>query len=227
MNSLPLLSILEIIAAAEGSLGIAEIKEKTEIPPTTLNRLLNKLTECMYVEKVKHGLYRAGPGLVALGSAVIENAGTIRFRPLLAQLVEITGLNAELYSLSISGPSLLTWIGGQSEFRVRMFPGFRLATCNHPAVAFFVRQFPQATSAWGKQLVPNDQQHWQKMLTDANQNFIIERGYIRPELARACACTSDGRYCIGLSGLISEFTIKDTTLEQIMLGHISRFEKSK
>ncbi len=203
------------------------MRDSTGIPPTSLNRLLSKLIDCGYVQKIRHGEYRAGPGLVALGSSVMENAGTIRFRPMLNRLVEKTGLNAELYSLTQHGPTLLTWIGGRSEFRVRMFPGFRLPAMGHPATAFFKQHFPAATQAWDKSLDPEmGGEDWRRMLHDAEENFIIERGQIRPELGRACAATSDGAYCIGLSGLLSEFVLTDEELKNILLNELMNFEEN-
>ncbi len=227
MSEIPLLSVLEAVASADGPLSIAALREITGIPAATMHRHLGRLCDAMYVEKAQHGLYRAGPALVALGSSVIENAGTARFRPLLAELVDATGLNAELYSVTRNGPTLLVWLGGRSEFRVRMFPGFRLTACSHPATAFFFTRYPGAERVWGKPFAPTDSEHWQRMLAAAERNFIIERGHTRPELARACTCTSDGRYCIGLSGLCSEFTVDDNRLERMVRQRLARFEHNR
>ncbi|RMD78859.1 MAG: winged helix-turn-helix transcriptional regulator [Lentisphaerae bacterium] len=221
------LRIIEVIAEA-GEVSLRDLHQRTQIPLTSLHRQLGQLRKSGYVQKIQHGQYRIGPVLVRLAASIMNHAAESRYKPLLQRLVDKTGLNAELYAITRDGPVMICWIGGKSEFQVRMFPGFHLSSIGHPAVAFYKACYPKTQTIWGApfQFTTLSREEWEGWVKAAEeQNFIIERKRIRPELARLCVLTPDRQYCIGLSGLISEFTLPDETLRQIVHTELNNIIK--
>jgi hypothetical protein len=223
------LKLLRILTQADYSVSLPELREKTAMANTSLNRLLNQLMKEMYVQKIRHGEYTAGPALLNLGSNVLNNSISSLYRPLIEKLSEQTGLNGELYSLSPQGPIMLFWIQGRSEFRVRMYPGFRLQMEEHPAISFFLHRYPGNT-CWNREpkKILNDGTPLNEWLDQVERdNFLFEKGHVRPELARCCAALPGGELVIGLSGLISEFNWEKEELKELVHKNINDFEEEK
>lgn len=219
------LAILEMLAAAERELTTAEIQEATGLPPATLTRLLNNLRGLGYILKEGRGRYSIGGRMLAMSAAVLGHSYRVRFLPFMRELAELTGLNAELYMLAQQGPQLVIWEKGRSEFSPRMSPGHRIAHDNHPVVHFY-RLLTGRTELWGGlglagNLTEEERAEFARAARE--DNFIIERGHVRPEMARACMAAPGGVYVFGVSGLISEYRLGDGELREIMARKLAEF----
>lgn len=216
------LKLLKIIAASEHPLPIHEIREQTALANTTLNRLLNQLMKESYVSRAGRGRYTGGPALFHLGSAAVNNSLSSRYRPLIEDLAERTGLNSEIYSLGAQGPVMLFWIQGRSEFRVRMYPGFRLAAVQHPAVAFFLNRNP-GRLCWGKPaspVLPDGRPSGEWIASAVEGEVLFDRGLTRPELTRCAVLIPGEDLVVSLSGLTSEFPTDRDALAAVLLGAV-------
>lgn len=218
-----ILTILDCLSGFTGVATIADLKEATQIPSATLNRLLNRLVDCGYTIRERHGEYRIGPALVELSKRCLDVHIEERFRPFLRSLRDETGLNAELYSMTSQGPMMLFWEGGISEFRVRMNPGHLVKHSGHPAVQLHGILHPEATIVWDVPLV-KDQSSKPEDKTIFHEYFRYESGQVRPELSRCCVLTRDKRHCVGLSGLISEFTLSPENLNKFLNDKLEKME---
>lgn len=226
---LPLFSVVECIAAARTPVAFSVIRDKTRIAPATLTRLLAKLVQADYVRKPEHGRYEAGPGLVALGTQVMENAAAFPFRAILEGLAKATGQNAELYTLTASGPMLLLTVPGRTEVRAAMPPGSLVKNVfTHPAGLFHFNRFPEAYKWMAVPIrlrninVPELRTRVTRAVADG---FAVDRGGTRPELACAAVPTSDGAFCVCVSGGISDFPARgDARLRLVMHRVLKQFK---
>jgi DNA-binding IclR family transcriptional regulator len=207
------MSLLQALASSAEALSIGELRDKTGMAPATLNRQLKRLTEAGYIVKVRHGAYAVGGALISLSLQVMQHSGCNRYLPLMHELVRRTGLNAELYLLNGAGPTLLNWLGGVSEFRVRMSPGHPVSHPRHPAIAFYLAAHPEAPQAWSQ---PRNAVEPDWIIRAKTDGFLMEMGRLRPELARACLLLEEPNYCLGLSGLVSEFTLNEQDIRRLI-----------
>lgn len=223
--SIEILAVLECVAAQETQVSTSVIQQETGIPPATLTRIFTRLCSEGYLQKEGRGLYSIGARFLSLSAAAMDHSFLVRFLPFLKELVASTGLNAELYNLTARGPQLINWEGGVSEFQPRMANGHRVFSDAHP-VSYFYRHLRKCDHLWGRSgnapTVTDEER--QRFLQQAREdNFVIERGHIRPELARACAASPDGQYVFALSGLLSEFRLPDTGLKTLLQEKIASF----
>ena len=63
-------SLMDVLAAKEGSATLKEISEKTQLHPSTTHRILNDLVAGRYVDRPEPGQYRLGMRLLELGNLV-------------------------------------------------------------------------------------------------------------------------------------------------------------
>jgi DNA-binding IclR family transcriptional regulator len=223
--------ILECLATASGPVSFAELREHTGAAPATLSRLLGKLVDCSYVRKVAHGSYQVGPNLISLSTLVMENAAAYAFRPLLRELAEATGQNAELYTLTSNGPVFLACVSGGSELRITLTPGYHIRNpLRHPAGAFYFLRYPDALDRWAGEIEGRhrwDLAEWRRTVEGARRRrFVIHRGVTRPELARAAVATPESGFVVCLSGLVGDFPpARDESLRRRMLRTVRRFER--
>ena len=192
---------------SRAGLTIAELKESTGVPHTSLNRAIRLLLQAGYLHRVRRGAYVLGASASALASRLFESTVASRFSQVLEDLRDRTGLNSELYSISPSGPLLVKWVGGISMFNVRMYPGHQIQSANNPAGLVFYARFPGARM-WGREVMSHfaDGSSLQSALEEYRRTgFYFESGRILPELARAVFRSRDEDFCFGVSGLISEF----------------------
>lgn len=63
-------SLMDVLAAKEGSATLKEISEKTGLHPSTTHRILNDLVLGRYVDRPESGHYRLGMRLLELGNSV-------------------------------------------------------------------------------------------------------------------------------------------------------------
>lgn len=187
-NQIPLnaIPVLHALARFSGSISFADIKEETQLSQATVNRILNQLCEFGYAIKMGHGQYAAGPQLVDLGLEVTRNQLVPRFRSALSSLKRKTQLNAELYVITPKGPIYLTHASAPGEaglpFQFGKLIGNRDA---HPAALFYLA-------------IHEGQKH-----DGLKDNFIVDRGGQWPELFRGAAMVRDSKYCLALSGMLS------------------------
>lgn len=82
-------------ALARGAVGVTEIADRTELPKSTVSRLLAALETEGAVEQAESGEYAIGPALATLGDVASPTA-TLRMtiRPYLEELAAATGGNA-------------------------------------------------------------------------------------------------------------------------------------
>jgi len=63
-------SLMDVLAAKEGTATLKEISEKTQLHPSTTHRILNDLVAGRYVDRPDPGQYRLGMRLLELGNLV-------------------------------------------------------------------------------------------------------------------------------------------------------------
>jgi DNA-binding IclR family transcriptional regulator len=226
------LKILECLAGADEPLGFAALAAETRVPQATLTRMLNRLTQWGYAAKVAHGSYEAGPGLIALGARVMEHASALPFRALLGELAEETGQNAEVYLLTPNGPVFLQSAPGRTEIQISLRTGYLVkSVAVHPGGLFSFARYPDDVTAVAEDLKRRglSREAFRSRVRKAEESrFYADRGQIRPELARAGVPTRDGRFCVCVSGGVSEFpAAKDDALRKRLLAALNRFEGSK
>ncbi|MBI3832589.1 MAG: helix-turn-helix domain-containing protein [Planctomycetes bacterium] len=223
------LKLLECLAEADAPLGFAALAAQTRVAPATLTRMLNRLAAWGYAAKVAHGSYEAGPGLLALGARVQEHSAALPFRALLGELADETGQNAEVYALTPNGPVFLQSAPGRSEIRITLRPGHLVkSVAVHPGGLFSFARYPDGVPAVAEDLKRRglSRAAFRTRVRKAEEaRFYADRGQIRPELARAGVSTRDGRFCVCVSGGVSEFpAAKDEALRKKLLAALQRME---
>ena len=93
--------MLELMAAAGGTLGIAALAESTDLPPPTIHRLIRTLVALGYVRQLPSRRYTLGPRLSPLGECATRLVGAWS-RPYLSELVKATGETANMAILEAS-----------------------------------------------------------------------------------------------------------------------------
>lgn len=224
------LILLETLAAFGKPMSFSELQDRTGMPPATLNRRLAKLIQCEYVNKEGHGEYAVGHGLVALATLVNEHSAALPFRPLLDELADRTGKNAELHSITRQGPVFQLAVDGQSEFTVGMKPGHLIrGLCHHPSGIFFFHRFPEGYRMKAEALAAQGVREATLRRTVARaveEGYFIRRGASRPEITRAGIPIREYRFCLCVSGLTGEFPRgEDEKLRRQMQRIIRNHEK--
>ncbi len=87
--------ILEIMAAAGGSIGVSALAEAAGLPPPTIHRLVRTLVNRGYVRQLPSRQYALGPKLIRLGESATRLIGAWS-RPYLSELVNTTGETANM-----------------------------------------------------------------------------------------------------------------------------------
>ncbi|MCZ7645554.1 MAG: helix-turn-helix domain-containing protein [Planctomycetota bacterium] len=202
------LEVLEALARAERPPGFAQLLEETKIPPATLNRLLARLGDTGYARKVARGTYAPGPRLLVLGLLATKDAAVDAYRATLDELAAETGLNAELYALAPGGVVFLAAAAGTTEFRLALRPGHRLKdVVANPAGRFFLHRFPAVLERCAELQLKHEltRKALEELVAEAaRRRFAVDRGMVRPELARVGAPAPDGAHAVCLSGLLGD-----------------------
>ncbi len=87
--------ILEVMAAAGGSVGLSELADRTKLPPPTVHRLVRSLVSRGYARQLPGRGYALGPKLIQLGDSATRMIGAWA-APHLADLVSSTGETANM-----------------------------------------------------------------------------------------------------------------------------------
>ena len=90
--------LLEMLADADGALGLSELATVSGLPLPTVHRLMRTLVKRGYVRQEASRRYTLGSRLIRLGETSSRMQGTW-LRPCLAQLVRLTGETANLAML--------------------------------------------------------------------------------------------------------------------------------
>ncbi len=93
--------MLELMAAAGGTLGIAALAESSDLPPPTIHRLIRTLVALGYVRQLPSRRYTLGPRLSPLGECATRLVGAWS-RPYLSELVKATEETANMAILEAS-----------------------------------------------------------------------------------------------------------------------------
>ncbi|MHC4883920.1 MAG: helix-turn-helix domain-containing protein [Planctomycetota bacterium] len=216
------MQIVEAVARESESVAVATLKRVTALPHATITRNLKTLCEEGYLRKVERGRYALGQRTLSLANSAINHGLQVDFIPLLDRLAAATGLNAELFDLAQDGPFFMAHRNGGSLFTPRMHPGFHLEHFHNQVVAFHHLHHGLTRSMKGCR--PKEKALWKRYLEEAaKDSFVYEEGNIRPELARAVIQVPDTQYCIGISGLMSEFSLKPKGLKTLLHREIKKY----
>jgi IclR family acetate operon transcriptional repressor len=118
------LAILETLAAADGSLGFADIATKLELPTATAHRMLAAVVELGYVDFDENtGSYRVGGRLVEMATLLLRHRTSLRVvaRPYLHRLVERTGETANMAVLDGTEASYVEQVESHQMVRAAKF----------------------------------------------------------------------------------------------------------
>lgn len=119
------LDLLEMLADADGAVGLSELAATSGLPLPTVHRLVRTLATRGYVRQEASRRYTLGSRLIRLGETSTRILGTW-LRPFLAQLVRETGETANLAVLD--GDDVVYIAQAPSPHSMRMFtePGRRV-----------------------------------------------------------------------------------------------------
>ncbi len=87
--------LLEIMAAAGGTLALGELAARADLPQPTIHRLVRTLLTMGYVRQLPNRHYALGPKLIRLGESAAKLIGAWS-RPHLAELVDRIGETANM-----------------------------------------------------------------------------------------------------------------------------------
>ncbi len=135
--------LLEMLADADGALGLSELASASGLPLPTVHRLMRTLVNRGYVRQEASRRYTLGPRLIRLGETSSRMLGTW-LRPFLAQLVQLTGETANLAMLD--GDEVVYMAQVPSPHQMRMFtePGRRVRPHSTAVGKALLAQLPPA-----------------------------------------------------------------------------------
>lgn len=110
--------LLDIMAAAGGSIGISELAEATELPMPTVHRLVGTLVTLGYVRRLPSRRYALGTKLIGLGESATKLIGGWA-KPYLSELVRITHETSNMAFLEDDMAVYVAQV--PSEHAMRMF----------------------------------------------------------------------------------------------------------
>ena len=91
--------VLEIMAAAGGTIGLSQLADLSGLPVPTIYRLVRRsLVNCGYARQLPSRQYSLGPKLIRLGESATQLIGAWS-RPHLAEVVKATGETANMAML--------------------------------------------------------------------------------------------------------------------------------
>lgn len=181
------LEVLRAFRPGEVVLGNQEIAERTGLPKPTVSRLTHTLCELGYLTSSRRaGGYQLGPGVLALGFAMIAGLDVReRARPLMEDLAEYSGASVALGARDRMSVVYLDLCRGAETVTLRLTLGSRV---------------PLMTTAIGRAIVTALPEEEQERLLHAARarepdDFPrIEAGIVRArrEIAERGFCTSFG-----------------------------------
>ena len=117
--------LLEMLADADGALGLSELATVSGLPLPTVHRLMRTLVKRGYVRQEASRRYTLGSRLIRLGETSSRMQGTW-LRPFLAQLVRLTGETANLAMLDGDEVVYIAQVPSLHQMRMFTEPGRRV-----------------------------------------------------------------------------------------------------
>jgi IclR family acetate operon transcriptional repressor len=120
------MEVLEALVQRGGPHRLGEIARRTGLPKPTVHRLLRTMAEYGFAEPAEGGRYRAGPGLLGLAAAALDDGPVLELaRPVLADLRRRTG-HVALYAVRHGSDAVyLEQSEPAREYRMSARPGYR------------------------------------------------------------------------------------------------------
>jgi IclR family acetate operon transcriptional repressor len=87
--------LLELMAAADGEVGVSELAGRSGLPAATVHRVLQTLAANGYVRRESSRAYTLGPRLIHLGGTASRQLGSWA-RPFMARIADATGETVNL-----------------------------------------------------------------------------------------------------------------------------------
>lgn len=111
-------ALLDLLAAADHALTLAEISDRADLAQPTTHRLLRTLLDLGHVRQLENRQYALGPGLMRLGERATPKLAE-RARPALVRLEDVA---QETANLAVLDGDLVTYIAQvPSRHHMRMF----------------------------------------------------------------------------------------------------------
>lgn len=135
--------LLEALTA--GDLGITELAERTELPKSTVARLVRTLERIGAVERAdEDGRYRIGAQIVSLAGVASPTANLISIvRPHLRLLADLTGEDAGLSVPDGNRVHYIDQVSSDNDIQVRDWTGERVAMHAVPSGQVILAHWPE------------------------------------------------------------------------------------
>ncbi|HEX7100113.1 MAG TPA: IclR family transcriptional regulator [Acidimicrobiia bacterium] len=135
--------LLEALMA--GDLGITELAERTDLPKSTVARLVRTLEGIRAVERAdEDGRYRIGSEIVKLAGVASPTANLVSIvRPYLRQLAEMTGEDAGLSVPDGHRVHYIDQVSSENDIQVRDWTGERVAMHAVPSGQVILAHWPE------------------------------------------------------------------------------------
>lgn len=135
--------LLEALMA--GDLGITELAERTELPKSTVARIIRTLESVRAVERAdEDGRYRIGPEIVSLAGVASPTANLVSIvRPHLRLLAELTGEDAGLSVPDGHRVHYIDQVTSDNDIQVRDWTGERVSMHATPSGQVMLAHWPE------------------------------------------------------------------------------------
>ncbi|MFC4222385.1 IclR family transcriptional regulator [Lysinibacter cavernae] len=108
--------LLQLIAAAGGSITLTELANRADLPRPTIHRILRTLVADGYLRQLANKSYSLGPGLISLGEAASKQLGMVA-HPQLNRLVDQLGESANMAILDGDMLLYIAQVGSKRSMR--------------------------------------------------------------------------------------------------------------
>ena len=144
-RSLRALHALQALAASSQALSLATLSELLHIPKASLMRLLQALEEEGFVQRdLARQAFAPGPAMAMLGLQALQNhALALRYRPVLAQLVQRLGETCNLTALAGDAVVYLDRVETSHPLRMTLAPGDRVPLHCTASGKLFLTEMPK------------------------------------------------------------------------------------
>ncbi len=128
-----------------GDLGITELAERTDLPKSTVARLVRTLESIRAVERAdEDGRYRIGPEIVSLAGVASPTANLVSIvHPHLRLLAELTGEDAGLAVPDGHRVHYIDQVSSDNDIQVRDWTGERVAMHAVPSGQVILAHWPE------------------------------------------------------------------------------------
>jgi DNA-binding IclR family transcriptional regulator len=147
-RSLRALHALQALASSSDALSLAALSESLHIPKASLMRLLQALEDEGFVQRdLARQAFALGPAMATLGLQALQNpALALRYRPVLAQLVQRLGESCNLTALAGDAVVYLDRVETSHPLRMTLAPGDRVPLHCTASGKLFLAEMPRNES---------------------------------------------------------------------------------